>query len=349
MSKKKVYLTIDAHARRSVMGVMNSRGEFLYSRRFNTCETELIKHVKDVGVSKKIMAIEEGPLAFWIAQTLKPHVDEIIISDPRETPLISRNAMKRDKLDVRNLCRLLRLGELKQVYHPEEDHRAIFKAAVQQYIDFRNQETALKQKIKAKYRCWGVPDVEGTCVYNTEKKHEYLKKVKSLVVRHQLERLYGLLSSALEMQDLSLREAKMLSRKYPEIKEFLKVPGVGIIGSLIYDAYIQTPHRFPRKQQLWRYSKLGVTDRSSDGKPLAYKRLDKAGNSELKAMSYRAFLTAMRKRDDNEVRQFYQASLKRTRNHTRARLNTQRKILSVLHGVWRRKEAYQPERFLGSD
>ena len=81
------------------------------------------------------MAIEEGPLAFWIAQTLKPHVDEIVISDPRETPLISRNAMKRDdKLNVRNLCRLLRLGELKGGYHPEEDYRALFKAAVQQYI-----------------------------------------------------------------------------------------------------------------------------------------------------------------------------------------------------------------------
>jgi len=148
MGKKKVYLTIDAHARHCVIGVMNSQGEFLYSHRFDTCETELIKNVEDVGVSKKIMAIEEGPLAFWIAQTLKPHVDEIVISDPRETPLISRNAMKRDKLDVKNLCRLLRLGELKQVYHPEEDHRAIFKAAAQQYIDFRNQETSLKQKIQ---------------------------------------------------------------------------------------------------------------------------------------------------------------------------------------------------------
>ena len=349
MSMKQVYLTIDAHARNCVMGSMNTRGEFLKSWRFKTCEKELIKHVEVINARKKILAVEEGPLAFWIAQTLRPYVNELVVSDPRETPLISRNAMKRDKLDVRNLCRLLRLGELKKVYHPEEDHRAIFKAAVQQYINFRNQETAIKLKIKAKYRSWGVPDVEGTCVYNPEKKDEYLKKVRSLVIRNQLERLYSLLNTALEMQTLSLKEAKKLSRRYPEVKEFLKVPGVGIIGSLIFDAYIQTPHRFPRKQQLWRYCKLAVTDRSSDGKPLAYKRLDKAGNSELKAMSYRALLAAMRKRSDNEVRQFYEASLKRTHNHTRARLNTQRKILSVLHGVWRRKEAYRPELFLGSE
>ncbi len=63
MSKRKVYLTTDAHARLCVMGVMNSRGEFLCSRRYDTCETELIKHVEDVGTNKKILAIEEGPLA----------------------------------------------------------------------------------------------------------------------------------------------------------------------------------------------------------------------------------------------------------------------------------------------
>jgi transposase len=349
MSKKQVYLTIDAHARHCVLGVMNSRGAFLYSCRFATCEKELIKNVKEIGAQKKIMAIEEGPLAFWIAQTLRPYVDEIVISDPRETPLISRNAMKRDKLDVRNLCRLLRLGELKQVYHPEDDGRAIFKAAVQHYIDIRNQQTAIKQKIKAKYRGWGVADVEGKSVYNAEKKEGYLKKVKAQAVRNQLERLYSLLSTTLEMKVSALKEVIRLSRKYPEIKEFLKVPGVGIIGATIYNAYIQTPDRFTRKQYLWRYCKLAVTDRSSDGKPLAHKRLDRAGNGELKAMSYRAFLSAMNRKDNNEVRQFYNNSLKRTHNHTRARLNTQRKILSVLHGVWRSKEVYRPELFLGSE
>jgi len=91
-----------------------------------------------------------------------------------------------------------------------------------------------------------------------------------------------------------------------------------------------------------------VTDRSSDGKPLGYKRLDRAGNSELKAMSYRAFTAAMRIIRPNEIRASHEASLLRTGNHTRARLNTQRKILSVLHGLWRSGQEYKPELFLGS-
>lgn len=347
MSMKKAYLAIDAHASNSVLGCMNSKGAFLRHWRFPTSEQHFIGHIKQLKAERKILAIEEGPLAYWIAQTVRPYVTEIIISDPRETPLISRNAMKRDELDVKNLCRLLRLGELKQVYHPEEDHRAVFKAAVQQYLDLTKQEVAVKQKIKAKYRGWGVVEVEGSSVYNLDKKEKYLKSIKSSAVCNQLERLYELLSATLQLQHRALQEATQLSRRYPEIKEFKKMPGVGPVGAMVFDAYIHTPHRFKRKSQLWRYCRLAVTDRSSDGKPLGYKRLDRAGNHELKAMSFRTWAASMVTKNVNEVRQFYQQSLQRTHNHTAARLNTQRKIMSVLHGVWKKREVYRPELFRG--
>ena len=349
MNKRKVYLTIDAHARHCVMGCMDALGQFERSWTFPTCEKELIRHVTGVNAGLKIVAIEEGTLTYWIAQTIQPYVTEVLIADPKENPMISRNAMKGDKVDVRQLCRLLRLGELKRVYHPEDDERAVFKAAVKQYIDFRNQETGLKRKVKAKFRYWGVQDIEGSSIYNPKKRHNYIGQVKRKAVQHQLSRLYVMLDTALQMQKLSLEEAKRLGQKYPEIAEFKKVPGVGDIGALTFDAYIQTPDRFTRKSTLWRYCRLAVTNRSSDGKPLGYKRLDKAGNSELKAMSYRAFLAAMRIRRPNEVRQFFQNSYRHTQNYQHARLNTQRKILSVLHGIWRKGEAYNPKLFLGSD
>lgn len=349
MSKSKVYLAIDAHARHCTLGSMDGQGKFQRSWTFKTSESELVRHIGNFNGQSRILAIEEGPLTYWIAQTLKPYVKEIIIADPRENALISRNARKNDKLDVRNLCRLLRLGELKRVYHPENDERAVFKAAVQQYIDLRNQETAVKLKMKAKYRSWGVPEVEGKGVYNPKNKEHYLKGIKHTAIRNQLNQMYVMLESMLKLQKLALEEARRLGRKYSEIKQFIKIPGIGWIGALIFDAYIQTPYRFPRQQMLWRYCQLGVTDRTSDNKPLGYKRLDRAGNSELKAMSYRTFLSAMRTRSNNEVKTYYRKSLAHTHNDTHARLNTQRKIISVMYGVWRKGEVYRPELFLGSD
>jgi hypothetical protein len=328
---------------------MNARGEFQRTWRFPTCESELIRHVKGVDAGVKSLAIEEGTLTYWIAQTIKPYVTDVFIADPKKNPSISQNAMKGDKVDVRQLCRLLRLNELKRVYHPEDDERAVFKSAVQQYIDFRNQETALKRKLKAKFRGWGVQEIQGNRVYNPKRRDQFLRRIKQTAIQNQLARLYVLLDTAVRMQKLSLEEALRLARGYSEIREFKKIPGVGDVGALIFDAYIQTPHRFAYKSPLYRYSQLGVTDRTSDNKPLGYKRLDKNGNSELKAMSYRAFLAAMRIRRQNEVRTFYENSYRVTRDATRARLNTQRKIISVMHGIWRKGVEYNPERFLGSD
>ncbi|BBO72653.1 hypothetical protein DSCW_00700 [Desulfosarcina widdelii] len=51
---------------------------------------------------------------------------------------------------------------------------------------------------------------------------------------------------------------------------------------------------------------------------------------------------------DNEVKDFFQNSLKRTYNRQHARLNTQRKILTVMYSIWKKGDAYQPEMFSGS-
>ena len=85
-----------------------------------------------------------------------------------------------------------------------------------------------KLKLKAKYRGWGVVAVEGTKVYGSRHRSEYLKQVKQEAIRHQLERLYALLDAALEAQEQSLAEVVRLGRGYPEIAEFDKVPGVGV-------------------------------------------------------------------------------------------------------------------------
>lgn len=100
---------------------------------------------------------------------------DVFICDPRQNALIYGGADKRDPVDTEKLCRLMRLGELKRVYHAQKDHRAVFKAAVQHYQDLRDQQIALKQKIKAMYRHREVIQVSGEAVYGKEHRQEYLK------------------------------------------------------------------------------------------------------------------------------------------------------------------------------
>ena len=342
--RKIAYLSMDVHARNCVLGDMDGNGKFRGNQSFTTCEVNIIKALKAIKAKKKYLVIEAGPMSNWVAQVANDHLTKVFICDPRENALIFKGSFKNDKIDTKKLCRLLRLNEFKEVYHPENDQRAIFKAAIQHYQDLRDQLTAVKQKIKAMYRQWGLIDVFTDSVYSVSGRDRFLAQVQHRPIYSQLKRLYTILDTTAAMKQDALNSMVSLGRHYPEIKEFEKMSGMGITGSHTFDAYIQTPHRFAKSSRLWKYSRLGITDRSSDGKPLGFKRLDKSGINELKALSYRAFLTAMK--SDNEVKGFYLKSLQRTHDKKHARLNTQRKILSVMLGIWKKGEAYRPELFL---
>lgn len=190
--------------------------------------------------------------------------------------------------------------------------------------------------------------MSGKRLYHKEGRKEYLPRLSHEAIRQQLLDRYDLLDAAARAKKQAKSRLVRLGGRYEEIREFQKMPGIGVVGSHLFDAFIQTPHRFKTKQKLWRYCQLGIRSRSSDGKPLGYEELDPAGRSELKAISYRGFQAAMRTKEPNEVCAFYEQSLERTHNETHARLNTQRKMLMALWSVWKNDTAYKPERFLGS-
>lgn len=344
--KRIAYLAMDLHARNCMLGQMDDDGSFGGNVEFPTSENNIIHALKSVKAKEKYLTIEAGPLTYWAAQVANPYVSQVIVCDPRENALIYKSPYKKDKVDTRNLCRLLRLGELKHVYQPENDDRAIFKAAAQHYLDLRSQLIRLKQKVKATYRHWGVINVFTGTVYSSSSRDKYLEQVKHRPIRRQLKRLYYLMDQTDAMRKSASKSMKQLGRNYAEIREFVKIPGIGDISAHVFDAFIQTPHRFAQKSRLWKYCRLSITDRSSDGKPLGFQRIDQSGVGELKALSYRAFMAAMR--GDNEVKRFYLDSLKRTHSRKHARLNTQRKILSAMYSLWKKGNAYQPELFTGS-
>lgn len=143
---------------------MAADGTYHGHQQFPTAEAQLIPRVVAVDATEKLLAVEASSLSRWAARLLDPYVDEVFVCNPKENPLISRNPRKSDAADVYNLCRLLRLGALHQVYQAASDDRAIFKAAAQrclagvlfEHLDLRKQQVALKQKIKATFRRWGV-------------------------------------------------------------------------------------------------------------------------------------------------------------------------------------------------
>jgi transposase len=284
--------------------------------------------------------LEAGELAPWAATVISSLVQRVVCSHPAANAWIARDADKCDRIDAFKLAELLRLNRFKEVHYPQQQSRRDFKSLVQHYDELTAQQARFKTKLKARLRMQGVI-VTGERLFSSTGRKPVLAQVKSRDVRLAIAQLYEVLdqsiSAQLQARLLMLRAAQA----FPEIKLLRTVPGVGPIGACRFSAYIHTPQRFSSKRKLWKYCRLSVSQRSSNGKPLRRPRLDRSGCGRLKDVSRKAFDGALRARRDNGFKRAYQRALETTHDPVHARLTVQRKIVSTLRAIWLSNSPYR--------
>lgn len=335
----KVYVGLDMGSSGFHLVAIDKEKAVLRDRKFDTTEANLIRAFEDIKGEVHVH-LEAGELAAWVRRVLKIRVARIVVGHPKSSAWIAKDPLKHDRLDAFKLADLLRNDQVHEVYYPDDDQRTVFKQIVQHYDDVTSQEVRLKQKVKSALREQGVIP-KGMDVYTAAGREKFLAAVPSVAAREAIGQLYGLMDVTLKAQKEARSLMRRESQKFPEIARFEEAPGIGLISSCRFSAYVQTPHRFSNKRKLWRYCRLGITDRQSDGKPLGRQALDWNGNGRLKEMSRTAFMGAIKTVDDNLFKRTYRGVLQRTHNQTHARLTTQRKILAVLLAMWKGGTKYQ--------
>src|SRR5438552_10580402 len=73
------------------------------------------------------VTFEEGTWSVWLYDLLKPHVDKLVVCNPRKNALL-KDGNKSDRIDARKLAELLRLDNLKPVYHGETGVRMLLSS-----------------------------------------------------------------------------------------------------------------------------------------------------------------------------------------------------------------------------
>ncbi len=170
-------------------GIAKKDGNYREPATFRTSGKNLRQSVGQVEAEEEALTLEEGPLAFSTARVLDGVVDRTVFCVPRENYLISRLARKDDETDAKALARLLRLGEVKAVYQRSSDRHALFKQAASHYTDLRDQQRALKQKIKARLKRWGLRQIPSTDVYSKSGRTAHLEELSHDRIRTQAESL----------------------------------------------------------------------------------------------------------------------------------------------------------------
>jgi transposase len=326
------YLALDAHSDFCTLGVLSEDDKVLFCIDIETSEVSLISAIQNVS-DPKILVVEESPLAHWIRRTLKPYLNEFIVSAPRENTWISRVEDKNDPNDTIRLARLLKGGFIKEVYHTDDDQRQDFKELILHYHDTTKQITRFKNKIKAKFRQHGIQPKKRTTVYNPKNRQCWLEKLESQKAVFILKNLYSALDSLRSIQVQNLKQLRKLAKRYHQIKKFQKLPGVGFIIEATFFAIVDTPDRFINKHKLWCYSSLAKTERISAGKILR-KGASNNGNRLLKYIVIEAAKNAARKNMDNKFSKKYSRLIRQGVSPANAQRTVGRSILATMYSLW---------------
>jgi len=328
------YIGIDAHCEYCDIAVVNEAGRLVSHRSVKTSAKNLIEAVCKVK-DARIVIVEESTLAGWLHRTLDPYADHVSIVDPKRNALISTAEDKSDRNDAHRLALLYRGGYTHAVHHTLDAGFLELKEMVLHYHDTVEQVTRFKNKLNAVYRKHGLFRVPAA-IYDSAEGLEWIKRLPFSSSRHRAKQTLSMITRAQKIKVQARNKIRQMSVRFPEIDMFMAIPGVGLIVAATVVAIVETPHRFPGKEQLWKYVALAVAKPGSAGKTQG-RHASREGNRLLKKVLMMAAHNAARgdHRFGRAFRRHQQKSL------SNAQRTVARMILATMYGMWKTGECYR--------
>ena len=336
------YIGADVHSNNTELCI--ERNGQIVQRHSLPSTVRAIRRVLDGLEGQKHLTFEEGPLAGWLYRNLKDHVDSLTVCDPRRNRLIASGGDKDDRLDAAKLAALLRGGYLHPVYHSDDPQRVAFKRWVMLYHDRVKDATRSINKLRGCCRVYG-ERIPRRALRDPVTRQTWLASLETDLA-DQVRLLFRSYDTNAAQVRIAKRQLARRARTFPIIAYWSALPGVGPIRSTTLFAYLDTPWRFQRKSQLWKYCGVGL-QRSSSGQDQygrdrsARLRLAWAVNKRLKNVVIGAAISAIRSRD-NIFRQAYERRLTDGSVDSNARHTVARKMLTVMWGMWKNQRPFDP-------
>ena len=343
MSSEK-YIGLDVHQATISVAVLDSRGKLVMESIVETKAATILDFFAGLRGTLSV-TFEEGTWAAWLYDLLKPHVDKLVVCNPRKNALL-KDGNKSDRIDARKLAELLRLDNLKPVYHGETGVRMLRELA-RSYLTIVKDLSRVMNRLKALYRSWAIPCGD---VYYTRHRAEWLGKIREAGVRRRAEQLYQQLDMLQHLRQQTRGELLAESRKHTITVRLRQIPSLGPIRSALAVALLQTPHRFRTKRQLWAYSGLALETRTTgehryvkgqlrrSKKQISIRGLNKDHNHDLKGLFKAAATRASVQ--PGLFQDFYQRSLAKGIKPTMVRLTLARKIAAITLTLWKKGENF---------
>ena len=327
-----MYLGIDVHKRYAQVAVIDDAGDLVEEVRVENANLDELAQ-RYAGAQA---AIEATTNYYHIHDTLSEYLD-VTVAHPQELIQIANTDKKTDRVDAKELARMLRLNSLPESYVPTDQIRQA-RALVRGRQDLVETRTEYVNKIHGLLSDQSI--TEDVKPLNVEGR-EFLREL-SLPAPWD-----GILESYLDVVESLTSEIESLEA---EIEEFagsleetqllMTIPGVSYYTALTLYGEIGEIERFDRDKELVSYVGLNPIIRES-GDSRIEGSISKRGSGRVRWLLVQATHTAVHTCNDEYFRQFYQR-LARRKNSQKAIVATARKMLVSIYHMLHRGEEYDP-------
>jgi transposase len=348
MSEEK-YIGMDVHAATISAAVRNAEGKLLMECVLETKAATILEFIQGLR-GTRALTFEEGTLAAWLHDLLKPQVSRRVVCDARKNALL-RDGNQNDRVDARNLAELLRTHQVKPVYHEEHGIRTL-KELGRSYSTLTQDSTGWMNRIKSVYRSWAIP-CAGTSVYSRPHRAEWLAKLVEPGVRIRAEHLYEQLDSLEPVRQAARRELLRESRKHAAVKLLRQIPAIGPIRSALLVALLQTPIASVPNASFGPTAGFAVQTYDSgeyrvvrgklqrNRERITVRGLNRNHNHDLKNLLKGAAISAIER--PGPLQDFYAALVNKGIRPSMARLTLARKIAAIILIIWKKGVSFDPK------
>lgn len=283
--------------------------------------------------------VEASPLAETICCWVEQLGHTIEILDVRQAKLITATKKKTDKIDARKLAQLCRTGWYTKVHRKSGKARNLrsYLAARMQVVKAAN---GMCSTIRGLLRAHGIVVAAGKGEKFEEKIRKSLKGADQMLC-DAIEPLLSLFRT-LQAEEERMYQAlsRKVSRKDPDIRRLMTVPGVGPATAAAFVATIDDPRRFSSGEHVASYLGL-VPSIYQSGEVEIKGKITKHGDNLLRWLLVEASTTMLTRSQKQFALKTWGLKLQEVKGFGKARVAVARKLACLLHHLWCTKQDFR--------
>lgn len=339
MTKYSTTVGMDLGDKTNRFCVLNEAGEVVGKGEVKCTKAALRKLFGSM--ERCLVAIEAGAQSPWVSELLESLGHEVLVGNPRQLPLITRNQVKTDDRDAELLARIARLDPsmLRPIHH--RGRQAQLDLAV---LKARDSLVQVRSKLIKQVRSLvkGIGERLPKC--STE---SFCVKVKE--VPEELRPALAPLMETIKDLTKKIREyeaqlERICEERYPETQVVRTVQGVGAVTGLAFVLTLEDPHRFTKSRRVGAYLGLTPKKKQSGGSDPQL-RITKAGNGYMRRLLVQSAHYVLGPFAQDSALRDWGLKLKERGGKNakkRAVVAVGRKLAVLLHRLWVTGECWQP-------